>query len=72
MKKCPNRTAIFFTAPNGARYAVNRMARRQNAALSRKTYDGETADQRKVRRAAAAEFRSMRRSREQGLMRQRA
>lgn len=71
MKKCPNRSAIFLTGPNGQRFAMNRPARREQHAIARKTFDTETVDQAKVRRATAAEWRGMRRSREQGLMRQR-
>jgi hypothetical protein len=71
MKKSPNRSAVFLMQPGNMRIAVNRAARREQAALSRKTYDGETLAQMKIRRAVAAEWRSTRRSREQGLMRQR-
>jgi len=71
MKKCPNRSAVFLQGPGGQRMAMNRPARRQQVALSRKTYDGETLEQMKVRRVAANEWRSTRRSREQGLMRNR-
>lgn len=79
MKKCPNRTAVFFVARGGSadagepgysgrRIPMNRAARREQIALQRKYIPPEDSVRREERLKNRADWRAFRYSREQGLM----